>query len=157
MVADVADGSSLRPEPVITEVNRPFWTGGAAGELLIQRCLSCDRWTHPPTGSCPRCGGALEPRPVSGRGTVFTYTVNRHPFDPAVPVPYVIAIVELAEQAGLRFTTDLVECDVDGVAIGMEVEVVFEQAGAAWVPLFRPTGRPPQAEHRGPSAPVDSR
>jgi uncharacterized OB-fold protein len=78
------------------------------------------------------------PRPVSGRGSVFTFTVNRHPFNPVVPVPYVIAIVELDEQAGLRFTTDLVECNVDEVYIGMPVEVTFEQTGEAWVPLFRP-------------------
>ena len=78
------------------------------------------------------------PRPVSGRGSVFTFTINRHSFNPELPVPYVIAIVELAEQPGLRFTTDLVECDIDEVHIGMAVEVVFEQAGEAWVPLFRP-------------------
>ena len=39
---------------------------------------------------------------MSGRGTVFTYTVNHQPFNPAVPVPYVIAIVQLDEQADLR-------------------------------------------------------
>ena len=77
-------------------------------------------------------------RRVSGRGTVFTFTVNHHPFNPSVPVPYVIAIVELEEQPGLRFTTDLVDCDIDQVHIGMPVEVTFEQAGEAWVPLFRP-------------------
>ena len=55
-----------------------------------------------------------------------------------VPVPYVIAIVELDEQAGLRFTTDLVDCDPEEVYIGMPVEVTFEQTGEAWVPLFRP-------------------
>ena len=39
---------------------------------------------------------------MSGAGTVFTFTVNGHPFNPAVPPPYVIAIVELVEQADLR-------------------------------------------------------
>jgi uncharacterized protein len=88
--------------------------------------------------TCGRCGGALVPQPVSGRGTVFTFTVNRHPFNPAVPLPYVIAIVELVEQVGLRFTTDLIDVAVDEVYIGMPVVVTFEQAGEAWVPLFRP-------------------
>ena len=46
--------------------------------------------------------------------------------------------MELVEQAGLRFTTDLIDCDVDEVSIGMPVVVTFEQAGEAWVPLFRP-------------------
>jgi hypothetical protein len=134
----VADALAPRIPPPITEISRPFWTGGGAGQLLIQRCDRCARWVHPPTAACPQCDGSLAPRPVSGRGTVFTYTVNRHQFNPAVPVPYVIAIVELDEQPGLRFTTDLVEVEPEAVYIGMPVEVVFEAAGDAWVPLFRP-------------------
>ncbi len=88
--------------------------------------------------ACRQCGGELVPQPVSGRGTVFTFTVNRHPYNPAVPLPYVIAIVELVEQVGIRFTTDLIDVETDEVFIGMPVEVTFEQAGEAWVPLFRP-------------------
>lgn len=78
------------------------------------------------------------PQPVSGRGSVFTFTVNRHTFNPALPVPYVIAIVELIEQVGLRITSNLVDCDAEKVHIAMPVVVTFEQAGEAWVPLFRP-------------------
>ncbi len=37
------------------------------------------------TGGCPSCGGGLVAEPASGKGTVFTYTVNAHPFNPAVP------------------------------------------------------------------------
>ena len=80
----------------------------------------------------------MVPHPVSGHGSVFTFTVNRHVFNPAVPVPYVIAIVELVEQVGLRMTSNLIDCDVDEVYIGLPVVVTFEQAGTAWVPLFRP-------------------
>jgi uncharacterized OB-fold protein len=69
---------------------------------------------------------------------VFTYTVNHHPFNPAVPVPYLIAIVELVEQHGLRFTTNLVNCASEDAAIGLPVRVVFEQHGEVYVPLFEP-------------------
>jgi uncharacterized OB-fold protein len=137
----VTDELPHRIPPPMTDINRPFWTGGAEGKLLISWCEACQRWVHPPSGTCPGCEGATVPRPVSGRGSVFTFTVNRHPFNPAVPLPYVVAIVELAEQAGLRFTTQVVECDSDDVHIGMSVEVTFEQAGEAWVPLFRPAHR----------------
>ena len=64
---------------------------------------------------------------MSGRGTVFTYTVNHQPFNPAVPVPYVIAIVELEEQAGLRIATNIVDCEPESVCIGLPVEVRFER------------------------------
>ena len=128
-----------RLPPHIDEASRAFWTGGAQGRLMIQHCAACDRWVHPPVDVCPSCGGELETEPVSGKGTVFTFTVNRHAFNPTVPVPYVIAIVELVEQADLRFMTNIVDCDVDTVHIGMPVEVTFEPAGdAAWAPVFRP-------------------
>jgi uncharacterized OB-fold protein len=134
----VDDTPPARIPPPITDLNRPFWTGGAEGRLLIAQCGSCQQWAHPMVAECGHCGGELFPQPVSGRGTVFTFTVNRHPFNPAVPLPYVIAIVELVEQSGLRFTTDLIEVADDEVYIGMPVVVTFEQAGEAWVPLFRP-------------------
>jgi uncharacterized protein len=130
---------SDRTPPQVDDVNRAFWTGGEHDQLMIQRCASCARWVHPPVGACPDCAGALAAEPVSGAGTVFTYTVNRHAFNPTVPVPYVIAIVELAEQADLRFTTNIVDCDVDAVHIGMPVELTFEPAGdSTWAPVFRP-------------------
>jgi uncharacterized protein len=134
----VPDAPTSRIPPALNDVNRAFWTGGATGRLLILQCGTCDRWVHPPTGTCPTCQGELSPEPVSGRGSVFTFTINRHAFNPAVPVPYVIAIVELVEQPGLRFTTQLIDCAVDEVHIGMDVEVTFEQTGDVWVPLFRP-------------------
>jgi uncharacterized protein len=125
--------------PPVTDLNRPFWTGGAHGQLLVQRCGSCDRWVFPAAEACATCGGPLEWQPVSGDGTVFTFTVSRHQYHPDVPAPYVIAIVELAEQAGLRFMTNIVECDPDTVTIGLPVRVVFEPAGdEAWAPVFRP-------------------
>ena len=97
------------------------------GRLLIARCTKCALWVNPPAADCPDCGGALEAQPVSGRGTVFTYTVNYQPFNPAVPVPYVIAIVELDEQADLRIATNIVDCEPDSVYVGLPVEVRFER------------------------------
>ena len=55
-----------------------------------------------------------------------------------MPVPYVVAEVELVEQRGLRLVTNIVECDLDAVAIGMPVVVCFARAGDAHIPLFRP-------------------
>jgi uncharacterized OB-fold protein len=63
---------------------------------------------------------------VSGRGTVYSYTVARRPtaraFEP--DVPYVIAIVELAE--GPHLTTNVIDCWPDDVRVGMAVEVAFD-------------------------------
>ncbi len=127
-----------RVTPPLTDDNREFWTSGARGELRLPRCAACDRWIFPPTLHCADCGGPAVYAPLSGRGRVFTFTVNHHRFHPEVPVPYVIAIVELVEQDGLRFTTDIVHCAVEDVAIGLPVRVVFERHGDVFVPLFEP-------------------
>ena len=71
----------LRPQ-----VNRDtafFWEGTRAGELRVQRCGACGELRHPPGPVCPACH-AMQPTydVVSGRGTVYSYVVHRHP-----PVP----------------------------------------------------------------------
>jgi uncharacterized OB-fold protein len=75
-------------------------------------------------------------------GTVNTFTVNRHPFNPAVPLPYVVALVELVEQEGLRIVTNIVDCEPDSVVVGMPVEVQFEgqatEQDTVFVPVFAP-------------------
>jgi uncharacterized protein len=127
-----------RPLPAITEVNRFFWTSGADGVLRIQRCDECGLWVHPPRRTCSACAGGLTPQPVSGDGTVFSFTVNRHPYNPAVPLPYVIAIVVLAEQDDLRLITNIIDCDPEKVAVDMPVHVEFEQHDDLFIPVFSP-------------------
>jgi len=133
---------STRMLPALDDHNRAFWTGGADGALRIPFCTRCDLWVGPLSAECPQCDGVLEARPVSGRGTVFTYTVNYQPFNPSVPVPYVIAVVELEEQADLRIASNIVDCEPDSVHIGLPVEVRFEQQDVGddtvYVPVFAP-------------------
>ena len=125
--------------PPLTPSNRAFWTGGADGSLLIKRCSACCRWVHPPTDACPGCGGELSAEAVSGKGTLFTFTVNHQAFRPEVPPPYVIAIVELDEQPDLRVPANIVNCEPDDLHCGMEVRVLFEQQGEHFVPCFEPS------------------
>ncbi|MEE6176006.1 Zn-ribbon domain-containing OB-fold protein [Mycobacterium sp. 050134] len=106
-------------------------------QLLLEHCDACARWVHPPTGDCRNCGGALAPRPVTGHGTVFTYTVNHHPYNPEIPLPYVVAIVELAEQSGLRIAANVVGCEPDSVTCGMAVALLPE-LGSGGAPQFAP-------------------
>ncbi len=81
---------------------------------------------------------ALVPEAVAGTAVLHTYTVNRQAWLPGFDPPYVVAIVELPEQEGLRLTTNLVNCALDDVRIGMPVRVVFEQWEDVWLPLFEP-------------------
>ena len=129
-----------RPLPAIDAENEYYWTAGANGRLLIARCGDCQFWIHPPSPVCRRCHGTnLAPQAVSGRGVVFTYTVNHQRWRPDLEVPFVGASVELIEQAHLRVSTEIIGCPPHAVFTGMPVEVTFLQIEDVWLPLFTPT------------------
>jgi uncharacterized OB-fold protein len=144
----VSDTRQVEPAPFrllprLDEYNTPFWTGGEHGELRMLRCGACGTWIHPPGPRCPAClGKDVAPDVLSGRGSVHTFTVNHQPWIPGIDPPYVIAIVELPEQDGLRLTTNIVGCAPDAVHIGMAVEVAFEHHDDVWLPMFRPAEEP---------------
>jgi uncharacterized OB-fold protein len=134
------------PKPFVApnETTRFFWDGAREHKLLIQRCDECGFYIHWPRPLCPRCHSAkLTPTPLSGRGTVFTFTIVHHVFHPsfAEEVPYSLALVELEEQQGLRVLANIVDCPNDALRIGMPVEVTFEDREEGTVPQFRPAAR----------------
>lgn len=115
-----------------------FWESGADGKLRVLRCDSCGYLIHPPTGYCPRCQSRkVAPTPVSGRGRIYSFTINYHPWD-GVGDTYVIGLVELEEQSDVRLMTNIVDIDPAQVRIGMPVQVVFEEHNPVYLPLFRP-------------------
>ena len=125
--------------PRVTATNAHFWQGGRDGELRFLRCDDCGFLIHPPQPICPRClSKSLAPHAVSGRGEVVAFTINEHAWNPTMPPRYVIAMVGLDEQEGLRLVTNVVGCEPDDVHIGMRVEVEFDQYDEVWLPMFRP-------------------
>ena len=115
-----------KPMPRATPVTQPFWDATAEGRLILpQRGDGAYFWY--PRVLAP---GTLQEgwawAPASGRGTVYSFTIDRRGTAAAFAndVPYVIAIVELEE--GPHFTTNIVACPIDEVRIGMAVTAVFE-------------------------------
>jgi uncharacterized OB-fold protein len=135
----VSEVLPFRVTPYLDPENEFFWKSGADGQLRILRCKDCELWVHPAGPRCRRCHSSrLAPEVVSGRATVATYTVNVHPWVEGAE-PYIIGLVALPEQAGLYLTTNLVDLDSEDITLGMDVEVVFEEVGDLYYPLFRPT------------------
>ncbi len=133
-----------RPLPQLTNENEFFWTAGADGVLRIQECKSCQALIHPPAPICRYCRSHdMGVRDVSGTGTLSAFTINHRFGFPDLPPPYVVAQVAVAEDPRVRLTTNIVECEPDDLVLGQAVEVVFEKvhddAGAVWLPNFRPT------------------
>jgi uncharacterized OB-fold protein len=130
-----------RKLPVLTPENKAFWQGGAEGRLLIYRCQACERWFHPPAPICPKCSSRkVGPEPVTGLGKVHSFTINQQAWAPDVAEPYVVAIIELDEQPGLRFISNVVGCAPQEVATDMRVKVSFLQCEDIWLPVFERDG-----------------
>lgn len=122
-------GSVVRP--MIGRDSAFFWEGTAAGELRIQKCIACGALRFPPGPACPDCGALDRGHVVaSGRGTVFSYVVHRHPPVPGKELPIVIALIDLEE--GVRMVGEVVDAVSDNgrdteIAIDMPLQVDFRR------------------------------
>jgi uncharacterized OB-fold protein len=116
-----------RPLPVPTPLTEPFWQGTRIGELRVQCCGACGHWRWTPQLACPRCWSEdAEWRATSGRGELYSFTVIHRPVDPSrFEQPYALAVVRLDE--GPFMLTNLVDCPLDRIRIGMRVAVRFER------------------------------
>ena len=129
-----------RPLPSPNPLTAPYWQAAHQGELKLPRCEACAKFHFYPRSACPHCGSVnLAWQAVSGKGEVYSFTiVHRAPskgFE--VLVPYVVAVVALAE--GPHLMTRLTQVQPDAVCIGMAVAVEFEkQDDETTLPVFRP-------------------
>ena len=129
-----------KPLPHPTEESRPFWEGCKRHELLIQKCRQCGLLINYPKTLCPNdASTAFDWVRASGRGEVYSYTICYRAFHPAFSpdVPYVAAIVELAE--GVRLLSNVVGVDPASVHVGMKVQVQFDDVTPEiTLPKFQP-------------------
>lgn len=125
-------------------VTAPYWRAAAVGELRIQWCEGCRRYTFPPTVRCPACRSRdLDWRPVSGSARVHSYCVVRQASLPGFAAPYAVICVELQEQAGLHLFSSIDLVDGSPPAIGTAVTVTFEHRDWGTLPVFVRRGPAP--------------
>jgi uncharacterized OB-fold protein len=121
---DILEG---RPRPAPDALTQGFWGAARRHQLVIQRCDACGVLRHYPQTLCAACGNAAWSwSPVSGRGTIYTFTITHKAFHPAWAgrMPYAVATIELEE--GVRMVSDLPPSDTERVAIGLPVKCFFE-------------------------------
>lgn len=131
---DVLTGPPEFPLPLPDVLTRHFWDECRQHRLSLQRCDECTRFRFYPTAACPHCASpTYQWEQVSGQGAIYSWIVVRRTHDPywRHRVPYVCAIVELREQAGLLMPGLLTGVEPSDVCGGMPVDVVFEDASPA--------------------------
>jgi uncharacterized protein len=107
----------------------PFWEATRQKKLVIQYCKTAKKFQHFPRPVSIYTGRRrdIEWREVSGKGTVFSYTIAHRgtpPFQGAEP--YAIASVTLDE--GVNLIAGLAHCKAEDLKVGMRVK-------AYWHPL----------------------
>ena len=124
------------PEPRPETIK--FWEGCKAGEFRLQKCDDCGKVIFYPRAICPGCMSSnISWITSSGKGQVYTFSIHHRGATPAFKTPYVVALVDLEE--GVRVMTNVVNCDVNDVKIGMKVNVIFEPlTDEISLPKFQP-------------------
>lgn len=80
---------------------------------------------------------------VPGSGTIYSYTVPTNQSPGEMPArgfdyPYAIALIELDDAGGARIASNIVDCDLDALRIGLRVEPYFVDINdEISLPLYR--------------------
>ena len=129
-----------RPIPSPNPGTAPYWKAAHEHRLVLPRCGDCGKFHSYPRALCPFCSSSrLAWEPCSGKGVIYSYTeVFRAPSKAfAADVPYVVAIVALAE--GPHLMTRLLAAD-NSVRVGQAVVVAFEDLDdEISLPVFKVT------------------
>jgi hypothetical protein len=92
-----------------------------------EKCKSCGKIFFPPRLVCNGCRGReFDKHILSGEGTIETFTVIRvAPSGFGDEAPYAVGIVKLDD--GVRLTTQIVDCEIEKLAIGERVRLEFRR------------------------------
>jgi uncharacterized OB-fold protein len=121
------------PCPETNVENQAYWDAAAEGRLLLKHCAACGDPHFYPRAICPHCfSDQTEWRESRVVGSIYSFSVMRR-----VAQPYAIAYVALDD--GVTVMSNIVECDLDALAIGQRVKVAFRPSnGPLMIPVFVP-------------------
>ncbi len=118
-----------------------YWNKLESGELWLEFCSHCRKFIFYPRERCPHCQQlGLQWIQSPGTGTLYSYTIVHVSPLPEFQdkTPYIYALVELDE--GVRLATNLIDCPLDKVQIGMPLKLVCTKRAGRNLPVFKPQG-----------------
>jgi uncharacterized protein len=124
-----------KPVPIPGAADRPYWDGLLEEKLVLARCVACGWYAQRVQPLCPNCRGeSFRWEPVSGRGTIYAFTVIRQTWVAGFEeeIPYVVVAVAVDEQPSLLLVTNLVgDPTLDEIELDLPVVAAFERRGDA--------------------------
>lgn len=97
--------------------------------LVGSFCEKCEARYLGERTVCSRCGARdkIQTRRLASEGTLHAFSIVHRSF-PGVVVPYVSAVVDLADGVSVKGNLINVEVDPNKIAFGMPVELVYGDA-----------------------------
>ena len=134
----------LPPQPQPDFDTEGFWKATASGRVELCRCVECGLWHHPPLERCRACAGKTTFAPIAGTGRLRSFIVVQHGAVPGYldAIPYVVGLVELDDQPGLRLVGRVLDVPSGEPTCGARVrcEVISLPPGEFSVVGFRIEG-----------------
>lgn len=117
--------------------DKPMWDSIAAGAMRLQRCTANGRFRYPPGPVCPdSLSSDYTWEPISGRGTLLSWTIFHRQYLPAYPAPHTVVAVQLEEGPIMIGSVDPTE--VASLVIDGAVELVYgDHPDGYRIPRFR--------------------
>jgi uncharacterized OB-fold protein len=137
----------LKPLPQKQPENAPLWEGLTQREFRAPRCNNCGAWNWVPYPACREClSEDLTWTPLSGNGTLFTYTIVHRGLGAFhKDVPYVVALVEMELPPGGKRAVivlgNIVGVPHDDLHVGMPLKMTFKDIEGEDVTLWEFTAR----------------
>lgn len=134
---------SITPDYTALEIpmdawSEPFWAAGAEGRLIMPRCGDCGTFRWPAGPFCASCQSQVVEWVPPGQARIYSFTVLAVPTGEDVSVRRrIAALVAFDEAPGVRLISALVDAEIDRVAIDVPVEVQWNKAANAQVPVFK--------------------
>ena len=121
---------------ILESLTSEYWENIENKKLTRPVCNSCGENFFTPQVLCPNClSDDWSYSESNGIGAIYSYTTVHRPMGEGFPSPFVLVDIELDE--GWRMYSRLINCNPEEIAIGLEVEVIFEKFMDRTLPFFQ--------------------
>ncbi len=130
MAIKLNDTLALKREIKTYGFAEPWWNGSKEKKVVIQYCKGAKKFQHFPRPTSIFTGRIkdIEWREITGRGTVFSWTItHRGTANFREVEPYAVACVTF-DEANVNHIANMVNCKAEDLKVGMRVEPY-------WMPL----------------------